>query len=643
MRLVALACLLLGFGGAFAADTPPSIETFFRLPQYSAMKISPDGKHIAALAPFKGRQNLVVMTLEPRTVKPVTGLDALDIVWFTWLGPNRLLMRTGSRGTMDFEARGGALWALDRDGTAARELSEGSESAALRAVVRPLIPVRDLPGDSEEFIAQEIVIDTQRAVSGGLFRVDSRSGRRTAIGLGKPDIGENESWVVDNRGVARVFTATAKGNSKVYYRAGSDAPWEKLDEMTTVSPGWYPLAVAQDDKTLYVSSQKDRDKAAIRRYDPATKTFGDVLAEHPQVDLRDLVWDYGKVVGTTYDADRAGSAMFDAGLARIQKDVDAAMPQTVNTLSWSRDRSRVLIDSRSDVSPGAFYLMDAKAGKVEWLSDRAPWINPKEMAPMKPVRYTARDGLEIPAYLTTPRGKPARGLPLVVVVHGGPWVDGYSWEFDPETQFLASRGYAVLQPNFRGTTRYGWKHFRSSFGQWGLAMQDDITDAVKWAVGEGIADPRRICIYGASYGGYAAMMGVATTPELYRCAINYVGVTDLRLFFAATWADYSYSDAIRYAVRDMVGDPERDAERLRKTSPTELASRIKSPVLMAYGAEDRRVPIEHGTRMRAALDRAGVKYEWMVMDGEGHGFRDLQNQKAFYGAMEKFLAEHLKH
>ena len=260
---------------------------------------------------------------------------------------------------------------------------------------------------------------------------------------------------------------------------------------------------------------------------------------------------------------------------------------------------------------------------------------------MQPVRYPARDGLEIPAYLTLPPTGSGKNLPLVVVVHGGPWVDGDTWGFDPEAQFLATRGYAVLQPNFRGTTRYGWKHFASSFGQWGLSMQDDVTDGVKWAVEHGIADPKRVCIYGASYGGYATMMGLAKDPDLYKCGINYVGVTDVSLFLTATWADYAQSDFIKYAVKEMVGDAAKDAERLKATSPVEQAARIKAPVLMAYGAVDFRVPIEHGTRMRAAMERNGAKPIWMVAEGEGHGFREMKNQKMFYEAMEKFLAEHI--
>jgi dipeptidyl aminopeptidase/acylaminoacyl peptidase len=209
-------------------------------------------------------------------------------------------------------------------------------------------------------------------------------------------------------------------------------------------------------------------------------------------------------------------------------------------------------------------------------------------------------------------------------------------------QFLASRGYAVLQPNYRGTLHYGWKHYASSFKQWGLAMQDDVEDATRWAIDQGIADPTRVAIYGGSYGGYATMMGLAKSPGLYRCGINYVGVTDLPLLLTETWSDSSRSDYMDYLAPKLIGDVDKDAKQLRDTSPVNLASRIKVPVLMAYGAADVRVTIEHGTRMKDALDRAGVKNQWMVMTGEGHGFRELDNQKAFYGAMEKFLADNMK-
>lgn len=642
MRALTFAFLLAA--GAAAAE-PPTVEHLFQLPRFAAMRLSPDGASIAALAPVAGRQNLVVLDTKTRKPVPVTGFDTRDIVEVHWVNSKRLLVRTGSLGTQAWDAKGGALYAIDRDGADGRMVSEGGSdeqaSTGLRFVGRYAVLVRTLPGETDDVIAQEFVASASGVKSGDLFRVNTRTGRRTSIAFGKPDAGEGEAWVVDNAGVARAMQAFDRGRVRTYYRAGADAPWQKLDEYSQTTPGWTPLAVTEDDKALIVADQRARDKAALVRYEPAEKRFGDVMAAHPQVDLGTLIFDEGRPVGVAFEADRGGAAWFDEMLARTQRNVDTALPGMVNRLSWSRDRSLVLVRSYSDVSPGSFYLLDTRSGKMEWLVDRAPWIKPKEMARMQPVRYAARDGLEIPAYLTLPPTGPGKNLPLVVVVHGGPWVSGDTWGFDPEAQFLATRGYAVLQPNFRGTTRYGWKHFASSFGQWGLAMQDDVTDGVKWAVDQGIADPKRVCIYGASYGGYATMMGLAKDPDLYKCGINYVGVTDVSLFLTATWADYAQSDFIKYAVKEMVGDAAKDAERLKATSPVEQAARIKAPVLMAYGAVDFRVPIEHGTRMRSALERAGAKPIWMVAEGEGHGFREMKNQKMFYEAMEKFLADHI--
>jgi dipeptidyl aminopeptidase/acylaminoacyl peptidase len=633
-----LSCLLLPMA-ALAAEPPP-IETFFKLPQYTAMRFSPDGKWIAALAPVNNHQNLVVMDLASRKVKPVTMIDNHDVVTFRWLSSERLVLETGSRGTRVDDYRGGALYAVDRDGNNERRLSDVIDSNS--AIGKGLRIVRFLPGDSNDIIAQEVTFDDRGYHPGALVRVDTRSGRRTSIALGAPSGGQNEQWVVDAKGVARVLMTADRDTQRIFYREGPDAPWRKIDERPLLAPGWEALAVAGDGKTLIVSAYNGADKAAIMRYDPATKTFGEVMARHPQVDLEDLAWDDGRPVGVYYQADRGGTAMFDEELARVQDLVDKTFPDAVNLLSWTRDHGRFIVFSYSDVSPGSFYLLDAKTRKVEWLTDVEPWVKPKEMSPMKAVRIKARDGLEIPAYLTLPKGSSGKSLPLVVMVHGGPWVMGDIWAFNPEVQFLASRGYAVLQPNFRGTTHYGWKHYSSSFKQWGLAMQDDIEDATRWAIAEGIADPKRVALYGASYGGYATMMGLAKSPDLYRCGVNYVGVTDLPFMLSATWSDFAYSDYLQYQAPRLVGDVDKDAKQLRDTSPVNLASRIKAPVLMAYGASDVRVPIDHGTRMKAALDSAGVKYEWMVMSGEGHGFAELENQKVFYGAMEKFLAENMK-
>jgi dipeptidyl aminopeptidase/acylaminoacyl peptidase len=647
-RFPALLAALSFIPFAFAADDKTKIEDFFKRPQYGAMVLSPDGENIAALAPLAGRQNVVVVNVEKRTATPVTAFTGRDIVQVRWVNNKRLLINTGSLATRAADARGGGLYAVDRDGSGLRLLGEGSDEqigGGARLVARPIAIVRTLPGDGDDFIAQEFVSDVEgRVEPGAIFRIDSRTGRRASISAGKPDSGAGESWIVDRSGVARGLMVQSKNTAKIYYRKGEGAPWAKLDEFSTLSGNqWTPLAVADDGKSLLVASWRGRDKAAIVRYDPETRTFGEIVAAHPQVDLTELLSsNEGLVVGVRYDADQGGTAWFDETLASVQSAMDKALPGNVNRLSASRDRQRFIVTSYSDVHPGAYYLFERKTGKLEWMADRSPWIDPKKMSPMQAVRYPARDGLEIPAYLTVPKGSSGKNLPMVVMVHGGPWVPGDSWGWHPEVQFLASRGYAVLQPNFRGTTRYGWKHFSSSFKQWGLTMQDDVTDGVQWAVAQGVADPKRVCIYGGSYGGYATMMGLAKTPDLFKCGINYVGVTDLDLFLTATWSDFAYSEFLTYGIKDMLGTLDR--ERLATTSPVEMASRIKAPVLMAYGASDVRVVPEHGSRMKSALERAGRGPEvYMMVEGEGHGFQEMKNQVEFYGAMERFLDKHIGH
>jgi acetyl esterase/lipase len=642
-RIAAIAALVAA-GSCWAADDKIPIETFFKLSQYSAMVISPDGLHIAALAPVNGRQNLVILDLDHRKGLPVTHMDNKDIVQVFWLNPTRLMVRTGTLGTRQDDLRGGALYAVDVDGSNERRVVEGGDEIANDTgyfVWHGLELVRRIP-DTDDIIAEETIYEQYKASPSGLYRINTRTGRRTLISGTVPDVGTGEAWVVDGKGVARVLSVSSDKRMRIWYRSGEDAPWQKLDEFSTLAAdSWEPLAVAEDDKTLYVSSRRGRDKAAVVRYDPAKKEFGEVIASHPQVDLSRLVDPRDVLLGVRYDADKIGAAWIDPGLAAVQTAIDKALPNTVNVLTFSDDHQRFVVTAFSDVLPGSFYYFDRKTGKLEWLADTRPWIDPKQMSHMTPVRYKARDGLEIPAYLTIPKGSNGKNLPMVTVIHGGPWVTGDGWYFDPEVQFLASRGYAVLQPNYRGTTRYGWKHYSSSFKQWGLTMQDDIADGVKWAIDQGIADPKRVCIYGGSYGGYATMMGLAKTPDLYKCGVNYVGVTDLELFLSASWADYAYSSWLKNEMKDVFGDATVDRERLRATSPVLLASRIKAPVLMAYGAADRRVVPEHGKRMRDAMEQVGQHPEWLIADGEGHGYRDLSNQELFYGAMEKFLDKNI--
>ncbi len=645
LRRLALVATGLCAAAALAAGKP-SVATLFAGPKTGGMVISPDGAHIAVLETTNGRVNVAVIDVATRKKQPVTEMNARDAVNVWWVNNHRLLYETGTPGALVKDARANNLSAIDIDGINGRFL--GSERVQLLRrgridVAKPIHFVRALPGDGNDFIAQETLVDRHGTSPGALVRVDSRDGDRIDIAPDKPDTGDVEAWTVDRHGVARTLSVSSGGKVRIWYRAGERAAWEKVDEYPILAPGrWAPVAVAADDRTLLVISWMGRDRAAIRRYDPAARAMGEVIAEHPRVDLTDVLFSSdGEAIGVRYEADRAGFIWFDEERSTIQREVDEALPQTVNSLAGSRDLKRFIVTAFSDVQPGSFYLFDRAALKLEWLADSAPWIDPLKMSPMKPIHYKARDGLEIPGYLVVPRDSPGKGLPMVVVIHGGPWVEGVRWYYNPEVQFLASRGYAVLLPNYRGTTRYGWKHFSSSFGQWGLAMQDDITDGVRWAIAEGVADASRICIYGASYGGYAALMGVATTPELYKCAIDYVGITDLGLFVKGTASDLASSPFMRAEMNAMIGDPDRDAARLKATSPVELAGRIRAPVFLAYASADRRVIPEHGTRMKAALEGAGQKPLWMNAPGEGHGYRTMENDVKFYDAMEEFLSANI--
>src|SRR5579859_3492916 len=467
---------------ACAADDRIAIETFFKVPQYREMSISPDGRTLAGIAPVGKRQNVVVIDLASRKASAVTSFVGTDVLSYSWVNSKRIAFTTGTLATRVADFRGGALMAADIDGGNFRDLQEARDSTAMGGTARRFTRlVRTLPGETDEVVAQEIIpgridggIIVEESRPGDLVRLDTRTGRRSSIGLGKPDSGQGESWVVDSRGVARAFTVSTKGTTRIFYRTGPDEAWKLLDEGRSLSMTWHPLAVGEDDHTLIVSSRKGRDTAAICIYDPQKRDITEILAQHPRVDLESLVRERdGKVVGVRYEADRGGTAWFDDELARVQKAVDTALPGTVNRLAWSTDRQRFLVFARSDVLPGSFYLLDRGTGKMEWLADSAPWIDPKKMAPTRAVRYKARDGLEIPAFLTLPKTGGGKMLPLVMVVHGGPWVPAEAWGYDPEAQFLASRGYAVLQPQFRGTLGYGWKHFSASFKQWGRAMQDD--------------------------------------------------------------------------------------------------------------------------------------------------------------------------
>jgi dipeptidyl aminopeptidase/acylaminoacyl peptidase len=345
----------------------------------------------------------------------------------------------------------------------------------------------------------------------------------------------------------------------------------------------------------------------------------------------------GKLIGIRYQADKLNTVWFDEEAARVQATVDRSLPGAINTFDLSQRRA--LVYSRSDVDPGGWYIFDRDKRQLEQTGvQRWPGIDARLMAPMRPVNWTARDGVRIDGYLTLPRSyAPGKPVPLVLHPHGGPWAKD-NWEYNAEVQFMANRGFAVLQPNFRGSTGYGAQHLTLSYKQWGGTMIDDQIDGVEWAIKQGYADPARIGVYGASYGGYSTLMAMVKRPDLFKWGINYVGVTDM-FVHQDTQPAQLFSDFDDLA-KILNGDGRADRALFEAQSPARQVARIAAPVFHAYGGADQNVDFENGRVIRAAFDKAGKPYEWMFAGEEAHGYREDKNVFEFYKRFERFIKQH---
>jgi dipeptidyl aminopeptidase/acylaminoacyl peptidase len=346
-----------------------------------------------------------------------------------------------------------------------------------------------------------------------------------------------------------------------------------------------------------------------------------------------------RITGITYDADKVKTVWFDESIAKTQAMLDAALPAG-NVNGWSPHRRRTLVTSYSDVDPGRYYIFDQDKKTIEETGVQPRrWIDPKQMRAMQYVSWVAKDGMKIDGYLTLPATyKAGNPVPLVLHPHGGPWARD-DWRFNPEVQFLANRGYAVLQPNFRGSLGYGTKHLKASYKTWGDAMIDDMIAGVEWAVKEGYADQNRLAVYGASYGGYATLMALVKRPDLFKWGVNYVGVTDMTVH-QDTQPAQRYGDFGEVLAKFINGDQKTDREMFERTSPARHVSKIQAPVFHAYGGEDRNVDIENGRVIRAAFDKAGKPQEWMFVADEAHGYRLDKNVFEYYNRFDEFMKKH---
>jgi dipeptidyl aminopeptidase/acylaminoacyl peptidase len=625
--LLAAFSTVIGWASWVHAGEIP-VEDLFQRPNYGAVRISPNGRYLAAVVRSRGRNNLEVIDPEKHEAKPITNFDDGDVLQFTWINNDRLVLAAGDAEEASGKLRLNGWYAVGRDGSNWQSL--GGFSSFL--------------GPASTGSNDIIVAARWRGASiNDVYRLNTDTARNKLLSYDYP--GEVLNWVVDRDGVPRVAHSYLKGIHSLWYRESDHAPWTKIDEGTEFRLHFTPLAFDYDNKTLYVAANRDGDKRAIYAYDFQRKKLGELVAASSQVDMETLIFSRARraLVGVSYQGDKPGVVWFDPDIARLQKVVDQALPDTYNALQIADENARrAVVFAYSDVNPGTIYLLDTDKLTLEELGKTRPWLDPKQLAERKPVHYTARDGLDISAYLTLPVGTGGRKPPLVVNIHGGPWVRGFVWGFDLQAQFFASRGYAVLEPEFRGSSGHGWKLLSAGFKQWGLAMQDDITDGVDWLIKQEVIDKDRVCLYGGSYGGYAALWGLIKTPELYKCGVAFVAVTDLNLLLDVNWLDSSRSPFLDYGAKDVIGDPSKDAENFRSVSPLVNAEKLRAPVLLAYGGSDRRVPIKHGNEFRAALDKYGKTYEWVVYRDEGHGFNKDANRFDFYRRVDAFLKKYLQ-
>lgn len=596
------------------------LKDFFRNPEKTSYQISPNGKYISFLAPFNDRLNIYVQEIGSDSSSRITGVEDRDIAAYFWGNDQTILYLKDNAGDENYH-----FYSVGIDGSNNKDLT-------------PFENVRANLVDELEDLDSEILIEMNKR-NPEIFDVYRLNFETGEMKMTAENPGNISRWVTDHDGKIRAAVTTDGVNSGLIFRDIETEPFKEV-LTTNFKESLIPLFFSFDNKYLYASSNIGRDKSAIILYDLKNAKELELLFQHPEVDVSALSYSKKRKVLTaiSYHTSKRERVFLDDEIKNIFKALENNLGDyEIFILDTDDNEEKFMIRTYSDRSLGANYIYDKTSGKLEKISDVSPWINEDEMSEMKPITYVSKDGLTINGYLSLPIGVESKNLPVVLNVHGGPWARD-QWGYNPEVQFLVNRGYAVLQMNFRGSVGYGRKFWEASFKQWGKTMQDDITDGVNWLIDEGIADPKRIAIYGGSYGGYATLAGLTFTPDLYAAGVDYVGVSNLFTFMKSIppyWKPYLEM------LYEMVGNPESDKEMLTAASPVFHVDKIKSPLFIAQGKMDPRVNINESDQMVEALKKRGIDVPYMVKDNEGHGFHNEENRFDFYNAMEKFLAKHL--
>lgn len=600
------------------------LEDFFKNPEQNSYQISPDGDYYSFMAPYENRMNIFVQKRGSDEVIQLTQETDRDISGYFWPNNERILYLKDTGGDENFKLYGVNI---DNSNPIAYTEIDG---------VRTQI-IDDLPDIPGEVI---IGLNERNPQVFDPYRLNLETGEKEMLAENPGNI---QGWMFDHEGKLRVAFAIVDGvNISLLYRETEDKEWESV--LTTsfkdnVSPEFFTF----DNKNVIATSNLGRDKSAVVVFDIANGVETEVLYENPDFDVSSVSYSKKRKVMTSanYTSSKREKHFFDKQYEDLYKRLEKDLGDyEIAITGINKEEDVYIIRTYSDRSLGAYYIYDMNTDKMEKITDVSPWIDENEMAKVYPVKYKTRDGLTVHAYLTLPKGytpETAKNLPTVVNPHGGPWArDG--WGFNPEVQFLANRGYAVFQMNFRGSTGYGKAFWEASFKKWGREMQDDITDGTNWLIEKGISDPDRIAIYGASYGGYATLMGLVKEPKLYAAGVDYVGVSNMFTFMKTI---PPYWEPLLKMMYEMVGDPVADSIMLREVSPVYHVDKIVAPLFIAQGANDPRVNIDESDQIVEAMKERGVTIEYMVKDNEGHGFRNEENRFEFYRAMEAFLNKQL--
>lgn len=647
MKIIASAlsaCLLLSpLLSAAQAAKPYDIEDFIRKQKFEDIKISPTGEYYAASVRVERKTALAILRRSDNKVMASMSIpgDRTHVDDFWWVNADRVLLSTAEKiGALEAPQPTGELYAVNVDGGKGGILvgqSFRGEGPGTRIQPRKVehvaaFLVDDLPGNDKD-----VIISVSPFTADPFTRIekmDVYTGRRMPITQAPV---RNAEFFTDNAGKVRFASGEDIDLSKrLYYREPDGNEWKLVSDTGQSGIAQYPLGFSADDKTVYLQIEQEQGPDAIVAWDIAadkkTEVFRDDNTDPTPIYVE------GKLYGVRLMDGLPRTHFFDpqSAVAKLYRKLEKAFDgQRVEITSMTADGKTALVLVNGDRNPGDFFIFDSTNNKADRLLGRKEWLDPRQVAEVKPVSFKSRDGLDIHGYLTVPVGGEAKNAPLVVYIHGGPFGIYDAWGFDQDTQILAAHGYAVLQVNFRGSGNHGRAFYLAGKRQWGGKMQDDITDATRWAIQQGIADPKRICLYGASYGGYASLMGVAKEPDLYRCAAGYVGVYDLPTMHAD--GDIRDRASGRTYLNEWIG-PKED---IASVSPTRLASRIKVPVFLAAGGEDERAPIQHTEMMEKALRNAGVPVEAVYYPTEGHGFYKLENEREFYFKLLSFFQKHL--